>query len=96
MVDERLPEEQQVQANAIAAARAASGWRGSYFGGVAFKYQRPVAEELLPAAGRLAARHTDFITTSGAGTGEHLKRKAGAEEGREERLRWEKREGRGK
>jgi uncharacterized protein len=38
-----------------------------YFGGVAFKYQRPVDD--LEAACRMAARYMDVVTTSGAGTG---------------------------
>lgn len=38
-----------------------------YFGGVAFKYQRPVED--LEAACRVAARFMDVVTTSGPGTG---------------------------
>lgn len=38
-----------------------------YFGGVAFKYQRPVED--LEAACRVAARYMDVVTTSGPGTG---------------------------
>ena len=39
-----------------------------YFGGVAFKYQRPVED--LENAARIASAHMDVVTTSGAGTGE--------------------------
>ncbi|KAJ9467344.1 Adenine phosphoribosyltransferase [Diplonema papillatum] len=45
------------------------GWPPLYFGGVAFKKQRPVPQEMLPAATRLARRSVDVITTSGPGTG---------------------------
>src|SRR4051812_33689705 len=57
----------QPDAERVVAARRASGWPGLYFGGVAFKYQRPVAD--LAAAARAAARHMDVVTTSGPGTG---------------------------
>jgi predicted TIM-barrel enzyme len=38
-----------------------------YFGGVAFKYQRPVLD--LTKAAMLATKHMDVVTTSGKGTG---------------------------
>lgn len=38
-----------------------------YFGGVAFKYQRPVED--LEAACEIAPRYMDVVTTSGRGTG---------------------------
>lgn len=38
-----------------------------YFGGVAFKYQRAVAD--LESACQIAARYMDVVTTSGIGTG---------------------------
>ncbi|MBY0230587.1 MAG: hypothetical protein K2W96_14980, partial [Gemmataceae bacterium] len=54
-----------------AAARitdARASWDGLYFGGVAFKYQRPVRD---PAAAALrAAPWMDVVTTSGPGTGQ--------------------------
>jgi len=59
---------QQVQAERIQAARVKSGWQGLYFGGVAFKYQRPV-EDVAQAA-RLASEYMDVVTTSGPATGE--------------------------
>ena len=49
------------------AAKEASHWEGLYFGGVAFKYQRSVAD--LPQAARIAAGYMDVVTTSGPGTG---------------------------
>ena len=48
-------------------AREKRKWNGLYFGGVAFKYQRPVAD--LETAARLAAQFIDVVTTSGPGTG---------------------------
>lgn len=46
-----------------------SGWHGLYFGGVAFKYQAPVAVSDLPRLGATARRYVDVATTSGPGTG---------------------------
>jgi len=66
-IDERA--EGQAEAETIAAARAASGWEGLYFGGTAFKKQRPVAEADHARAAAIAARHMDVVTTSGAATG---------------------------
>lgn len=66
-LDERQPD--QPDARAIADARAASGWQGLYFGGVAFKKQRPVAEPDLPRAAALGADWLDVTTTSGIATG---------------------------
>lgn len=39
-----------------------------WFGGVAFKYQRPVTD--LEAACQIATQHMDVVTTSGPGTGQ--------------------------
>jgi len=64
-IDEHSSE--QPIADEIAAARERSGWRGLYFGGVAFKYQRPVED--LASAARIAMRYMDVVTTSGPGTG---------------------------
>ncbi|OMQ23884.1 MULTISPECIES: hypothetical protein [Rhodococcus] len=49
--------------------RTETGWTGTHFGGIAFKYQNPVPDADLPALGELAARYVDVPTTSGAGTG---------------------------
>ncbi|HEX3797600.1 MAG TPA: adenine phosphoribosyltransferase [Verrucomicrobiae bacterium] len=65
MVDER--KEVQTEAERILAAREKSGWKGLYFGGVAFKYQREVTD--LEGAACIAARYMDVVTTSGPGTG---------------------------
>jgi uncharacterized protein len=47
--------------------RGRVGWEGVYFGGVAFKYQRPVSD--LAAVAKAAVPFVDVVTTSGAGTG---------------------------
>jgi hypothetical protein len=56
------------QADAFRAARAARNWAGLYFGGVAFKHQRPVAD-VAAAAAAAAAADVDVVTTSGEATG---------------------------
>ncbi len=50
-------------------ARARAGYRGLYFGGVAFKTQSEVAQEDLPWVAQTAARFVDVVTTSGRATG---------------------------
>ncbi|GGF57146.1 Predicted TIM-barrel enzyme [Mameliella alba] len=70
--DARIDEAEQVQAEAarMARIRADSGWNGLYFGGVAFKKQRPVPPEMYATAARIAARYMDVVTTSGIATGQ--------------------------
>ena len=68
-VDERAATDGQIEAAEIAAAREASGWTGLYFGGTAFKKQRPVAPDDHEAAARTAAAWMDAVTTSGVATG---------------------------
>lgn len=58
----------QPEAEAVLATVRATGWPGLYFGGVAFKYQRPVDD--LRAAAQVAAGYMDVVTTSGPGTGQ--------------------------
>jgi hypothetical protein len=58
-------EEEQKIAKKIDTARC--NFKGLYFGGVAFKYQRHVDD--LIAAAKIAMKHMDVITTSGPGTG---------------------------
>jgi uncharacterized protein len=67
-MDER--QETQAEAEAIAAIRAASGWKGLYFGGVCFKKQRPVDPSLNEHSARIARPFMDVVTTSGVATGE--------------------------
>jgi len=64
-VDERA--EQQPRAAEFVAARR--DWKGLYFGGVAFKYQREVADADLGRATKLASSFMDVVCTSGLGTG---------------------------
>jgi len=66
-MDERVAT--QTEAEAIAAIRAASGWRGMYFGGVAFKKQRPVDPALHDYSAQIARPFMDVVTTSGVATG---------------------------
>ena len=68
-IDERAPDGAQAEAAAIAAAREASGWQGLYFGGTAFKKQRPVDPRDHERAAQVAARWMDVVTTSGVATG---------------------------
>jgi hypothetical protein len=65
MIDEHAVE--QPEAEAVLQLRRSRGWRGLYFGGVAFKYQRHV-DDVASAAVRARA-FMDVVTTSGAGTG---------------------------
>jgi hypothetical protein len=65
-IDEQ--DERQWLAERIADARMKSGWKGLYFGGVAFKYQRPVDD--LERAAKLATHYMDIVRTSGPGTGQ--------------------------
>ena len=64
-IDERTTE--QSEAATIAAARA--GWDGLYFGGTAFKKQRPVDPAHYGHAAGIARDWMDVVTTSGLATG---------------------------
>lgn len=66
----RAQAEARTVSDAISLRREQLGWAGQYFGGVAFKYQAPVAMEFLPRLGEVAGRHVDVPTTSGPGTGQ--------------------------
>lgn len=57
----------QPYAERVVALRQSHAPACLYFGGVAFKYQRPVED--LEAACRVAAKYMDVVTTSGPGTG---------------------------
>ncbi len=65
MIDENA--EVQSLAERVLDAQREAEWNGLYFGGVAFKYQRPVTD--LAQAATKAARYMDVVTTSGPGTG---------------------------
>src|SRR5574342_153790 len=65
-IDERTA---HAHAKAFVAARRAADCSGLYFGGVAFKYQRPIATADLPRVGSAAVPYMDVVCTSGPGTG---------------------------
>ena len=65
-IDERA--EAQTEAEGIDAARAGA-WSGLYFGGVAFKKQRPVDPADYQRSAEIAAGWMDVVTTSGIATG---------------------------
>lgn len=67
-IDERVST--QEEAAEISRIREESGWAGMYFGGTAFKKQRPVADEDLGTAATIAMEWMDVVTTSGMATGE--------------------------
>lgn len=58
----------QEQAEEILLIRSSKGWKGLYFGGVAFKYQPAVHQ--LDRATKVAAKYMDVVTTSGPATGQ--------------------------
>ena len=66
-IDER--EDEQPAGFRFRDARKRYGWKGLYFGGVAFKYQREVPTPLLPDVARKACPWMDVLTSSGPGTG---------------------------
>jgi hypothetical protein len=60
-------DDDQPSAREIVAAKASANYRGLYFGGVAFKFQRHVTD--LSRGAALAKDYVDVVTTSGIGTG---------------------------
>lgn len=69
-LDEGRALDAQSAAQQIDQARARSGWEGLYFGGTAFKKQRPVPADRYEDTARLATWYMDVVTTSGVATGE--------------------------
>lgn len=69
--DARIDERETVQKEGeeITRIRRESGWSGLYFGGVAFKKQRPVPEDAYAYAARISVPYMDVVTTSGVATG---------------------------
>ena len=59
----------QEEADNIAATRTDCGWKGLYFGGTAFKKQRPVDPKDYARAAGIAGGFMDVVTTSGIATG---------------------------
>jgi len=70
--DARIDERASIQEEAsnIAARRMACGWEGLYFGGTAFKKQRPVDPKDYAHAAGIAGGFMDVVTTSGIATGQ--------------------------
>lgn len=66
-IDERTA--QQTEAEEIAEIRKRSGWSGLYFGGTAFKKQRPVDPADYEKSARIATGFMDVVCTSGIATG---------------------------
>ncbi len=66
-IDEKA--DHQAEATEMDQIRKASGWNGLYFGGTAFKKQRPISAEDYEISARIAAKHMDVVTTSGVATG---------------------------
>ena len=66
-IDERT--DGQDEADDIAAIRRDCGWDGLYFGGTAFKKQRPVNPRDHARAAAIAGNYMDVVTTSGIATG---------------------------
>jgi hypothetical protein len=68
-MDERRAEDDQPEADEIAAIRQESGWNGLYIGGTAFKKQREVDPAQYGKSARLATNYMDVVVTSGIATG---------------------------
>lgn len=66
-IDERTSK--QTEAEKIDSIRGSSGWSGLYFGGTAFKKQRPVNPDDYEKSAAIATRFMDVVTTSGIATG---------------------------
>jgi len=66
----KINEKRKIQTDAIKIQlnQNNSGWKGLYFGGVAFKYQRKVND--YKNAAKIASKYMDVVTTSGPGIGE--------------------------
>lgn len=68
-IDESSSATQQDEAVEIDRTRKECGWKGSYFGGTAFKKQREVAVENYAQSATIATDYMDIVTTSGIATG---------------------------
>ena len=65
--EERRRAAGQSQALKIREEQKQRSWLGTYFGGVAFKYQKSVDD--VAKAAKVASEYMDVVTTSGPGTG---------------------------
>ena len=68
-IDETADKDKQTEAVQIANARKSANWQGLYFGGTAFKKQRPVDPMHFKKAAAVASAFMDVVTTSGVATG---------------------------
>ena len=68
-IDETTGKDQQSEAAEILKTKQQCGWNGMYFGGTAFKKQRPVDEQDFGISAEIAAQWMDVVTTSGTATG---------------------------
>ena len=68
-IDERRADDDQPEADEIAAIRMSSGWDGLYIGGTAFKKQRDVDPSQYSKSARIATNYMDVVVTSGVATG---------------------------
>ncbi len=66
-IDERVSP--QIEADEIAKIKQSCGWKGLYFGGTAFKKQRPVDPAHYAVSAQIARGLMDVVTTSGIATG---------------------------
>ena len=67
--DARIDEHADQQTEAQAITDAKDGWSGLYFGGTAFKKQRPIEVGDYAQAAKTACDWMDVVTTSGLATG---------------------------
>ncbi len=73
-IDESRGATKQDEAAEIQKVRLQCGWNGMYFGGTAFKKQRPVDPAHYAEAAALATDWMDVVTTSGPATGQSADR----------------------
>ena len=69
-IEESREPDDQPEAREMLEIKDRCGWDGLYFGGTAFKKQRPVSELDYETAASIAAQWMDVVTTSGVATGQ--------------------------
>ena len=68
-IDESAAIDAQTEAAEILEIKQSCGWDGLYFGGTAFKKQRPVKAADFERSAEIAKHWMDVVTTSGSATG---------------------------
>lgn len=68
-IDEFSAIDAQTEAAEILEVKRSCGWDGLYFGGTAFKKQRPVKEADFARSAEIASNWMDVVMTSGSATG---------------------------